>query len=90
MMPPEPMNGGHLQPPPRTEQEAIDECNATYLKMARDARQAGREIPAQEVPASAPGARWAVEASQRLMRRSRTSYFTVPDLPWKRKKSEGD
>lgn len=84
-----PMNGGPIQPPPRSEAEAITECNETYLRMARDARQAGREIPAQEVPADAPGARWAVEASQRLMRRSRSSFFTVPDLPWKRKK-EGD
>lgn len=81
-----PMNGGTIQPPARSEAEAITECNETYLKMARDARQNGRDIPAQEVPADAPGARWAVEASQRLMRRSRSSFFTVPALPWKKDK----
>lgn len=84
-----PMNGGPIQPPARSEAEAIAECNEVYARMARDVRQAGRDVPAQEVPANAPGARWAVEASQRLMRRSRNSYFTVPDLPWKRDKNKG-
>lgn len=75
-----------IQPPPKHEDEAIAEANETYVRMARAAHDAGREIPAVPVSPDAPMARSAVEQSQRLMRQSRRRTFGVPALPWKKGK----
>ncbi len=64
--------------------EAISEANDTYIRMARDAHENGREIPMVPVPRDAPMARESCEATTQLMRASRRRVFSMPDLPWKR------
>ena len=61
-----------------SQNEAIEHVNEKYLEMVMNRQQAGREIPARPVYAEVVGddmARTSVEASQRLMHKSRKMSF---------------
>lgn len=62
-----------------SESDAIEHVNEKYLEMVMNAQQAGRQIPARPVSEEVVGhdiALSSVEASQRLMQRSRSLSFS--------------
>lgn len=63
-----------------SEADAIESVNEKYLEMVMNAQQAGRKIPARAVSEEVVGhdlALSSVEASQRLMHKSRSMSFTL-------------
>ena len=66
-----------------SENEAIEHVNEKYLEMVMNRQQAGREVPAKPVYADVVGddmARTSVEASQRLMHKSRKQSFSFSKI----------